>query len=191
MKCTFLLLRRFSTSAFRFFRQRLNPYGFYQEQTYTVPIFIKGRIQISFESLNINSTTFNGSTLSISGSLLNSGTQEAYYGIVEAYLPSFGENVTSYIGDLPVDSPTPFALSLYIPRNAQPGSYTIYLKYVYQDSYGNVYNYAVSEPIMVYVAHVAPAKPSAYHFTGTFSLLLAIVIVLLVVLILFCAKRKK
>ncbi|MGC8600124.1 MAG: hypothetical protein ACP5LX_03575 [Nitrososphaeria archaeon] len=169
----------------------LNPYGFYQEQTYILPIFITGKIQISFESLNINSTAYNGSTVSISGSLLNSGTQEAYYGTIEAYLPSFSENVTSYIGDLPVDSPTPFALSLYIPQNAQSGSYTIYLRYVYQDSYGKIYSYQANLPITVYVTHVAPAKPSAYRFTGTFTLLLVIIAVLLLVLIIFCARKKK
>ena len=168
----------------------LNPYGFYQQQTYFFPMFVNGKIQISFASLNINSTAYNGSTVSISGSVLNSGTQEAYYGTIEAYLPNFSENVTSYIGDLPVDSPTPFALSLYIPENAQPGSYTIYLRYVYQDPYGNVYSYQANLPITVYVTHVSPAKPSEYHFNGTFALLLVIVIVLLALIIIYVRKRK-
>lgn len=169
----------------------VNPYGFYQEQTYTVPIFVSGKIQISFESLYMNSTAYNGSSLSISGSILNSGTQEAYYGTVEAYIPSFNENVTSYIGDLPVDSPTPFALSLYIPQSAQPGLYTVYLRYVYQDPYGNVYNYTVSEPILVYAAHVAPAKQSTYHAVGIFGISVIAVIVLLVALIIVCVRRRK
>ena len=169
----------------------MNPYGFFQEQSFTIPIFANGKIQISFESLNVNATAFNGSAISISGSLVNSGTQEAYYGTIEAYLPSFSENVTSYIGDLPVDSPTPFALSLYIPQNAQPGSYTLYLRYVYQDSYGNTYSYAVSTPVTVYIAHIAQTKPGTYHYTGIFSISVLAVIVLLIVLIVICARRRK
>lgn len=169
----------------------MNPYGFYQQQTYTIPIFINGKIQISFEDLNVNATAFNGSTVSLSGSLLNSGNQEAYYGTVEAYMPSFSENVTSYIGDLPVDSPTPFALSLYVPQSAQPGSYTVYLRYVYQDSYGNTYNYSVSMPITVYITHIAHTKQSAYHYTGILNISVIAVIVLLIILIIICARRKK
>ncbi|MFP3213982.1 MAG: hypothetical protein RXR18_02050 [Nitrososphaeria archaeon] len=168
----------------------LNPYGFYQQQTYLFPIFVNGKIQISFTSLNINSTAYNGSTISISGSVLNSGTQEAYYGTIEAYLPNFSENVTSYIGDLPVDSPTPFALSLYIPENAQPGLYTIYLRYVYQDPYGNVYSYQANLPITVYVTHVTPAKPNTYYFNETFALIFAIAIVLLALIVIYVRKSK-
>ncbi|MGC8569601.1 MAG: COG1361 S-layer family protein [Nitrososphaeria archaeon] len=111
----------------------VNPYEITQQQDFSFTLFAHGEVKIDFTDVTFNSTAFNGSTLYVSGTLINEGTEQAYYGTIYVFIPALNTSASSYIGDLPVDSPTPFSAYLSIPPGAKPGSYRVVVSYVYQD----------------------------------------------------------
>ncbi len=168
----------------------LNPFDIYQQESFNALLFVSGTIKISFISLTYNSSAYNGSTVTISGSVLNSGTEEAYYGSLIFYAPSFGENVSTYIGDLPVDSPTPFSVSLQVPSSTKPGLYTVYLTYAYQDPYGNFMNYTTALPLEVYIYSYHTTHPEKTYMNYIFEFLLLALILVFIVTMIICLRRK-
>lgn len=94
----------------------------------------------------------NGSRVSFSASLLNRGTRQAYYTFVyiNASDPIIVDSMDKkYIGDLPVNSLTPFSLQFDVSPKARPGRYSAEVVVEYMDSIGR--KYEVSWPIEISV----------------------------------------
>jgi hypothetical protein len=132
------------------------------------------------------SPAYNGSKLTISGSLLNQGTQQAYYSRI--YLqasPPFiaGQLSDKYIGDLPLNSLTPFSLQLGLGKRAATGTYTVNLVFEYMDVMGN--EYRLTWPVSVDVVQATQKvevgttpQPSPLNLNTMLTFALAILLIL-------------
>jgi len=130
-----------------------NSMNYTEETQLTAALFLKGLVKIYMTSLSVPATAVNGTNATISGILLNEGTSEAYYVNVGLWPCNWSQQ--QYIGSLPTDSPTPFSLSVSIPKNAQ-GTYQLYINVTYQDSLGNCYAYSYPIAISVHEQSVKP-----------------------------------
>ncbi len=142
-----------------------NSMNYTEEAQLVAPLFLKGLIKIYVTSLSSPTAAVNGTNATISGILLNEGTSEAYY--VNVGLWPYNWSQQEYIGSLPTDSPTPFSLSVSIPKDAQ-GTYQLYINVTYQDSLGNSYSY--SYPIAISVRQ----QLSRPHASKSYALIYAI-----------------
>ncbi|MDP7982437.1 MAG: NEW3 domain-containing protein [Conexivisphaerales archaeon] len=146
------------------------------QQVYLV-VLLRGEVQLNFSDVT-TSPAYNGSLATVSGTIIDTGTEEAHYVTVWV-----GSNST-YVGDLPTDSPTPFSLSFAVPANAS-GTYRQTLTVTYQNSLGQ--EHGVSIPVSVPIEIPKPkASPSGTSPT-TYAALAAVVE--LVVLAFFASRR--
>ena len=152
-----------------------------------MPIYIGGIITINISQIQVP-PAYNGSVESVSGTILNSGTEEAYYGTIYINSSALGINQSQYIGDLPTDSPTPFSFSIYVPSSARGGIYPVTLSYQYQDSLGNAYSAAYSTNMQVISGRAQTPSASSSH--GLTLLLTAIVTVIIIAAIIFVFIRR-
>ena len=150
-----------------------------QENEQVIPLFIGGMITVNFSGVQAPAA-YNGSADTISGTLINSGTEEAYYGTLYINSSQLGISQSEYIGDLPTDSPTPFSFTFSVPSNASSGSYPLQLTYIYQDSLGNQYRAAYTVYLSVLSGR---AQIQATAHTFKFLPALGITIVLIVVIV--------
>lgn len=140
------------------------------------------------------SPAYNGSKLTISGSLLNKGTQQAYYTRIylEASSPFIAGHLSDkYIGDLPLNSLTPFSLQLGLDKNTAAGTYTLNLVFEYMDVMGN--EYRLTWPISVDVVQASQRiEVSTTTQPGLFDLntMLTIALAALLILALIWGYRR-
>ncbi len=129
-----------------------NQFGASESYVDSLQLFVRGLPQVSITQVSMPAAT-NGTSETISGVLLNSGTASAYYGTIYMEIPALGVNESEYIGDLPTDSPTPFSFTFQVPSGAS-GSYPVQLVYSYLDQYGNSYTAHASATLLVLQGHV-------------------------------------
>ncbi|MGC8558180.1 MAG: COG1361 S-layer family protein [Nitrososphaeria archaeon] len=155
----------------------------------TIPVFIGGIITVNFSQVQVPSA-YNGSTDSVSGTVLNSGNEEAYYGTVYINSSQMGIEQSQYIGDLPTDSPTPFSFSFYVPSTIKGGTYPITLTYQYKDNLGNTYHVSYSVYVQV-LSGKAPTTsgPAKNNYKTTVTILLAAVIIIIIVAVYVFLRR--
>lgn len=153
----------------------------------TVPIYIGGIITINISQVQMP-LAYNGSSESVSGTILNSGTEEAYYGTIYINSSALGITQSQYIGDLPTDSPTPFSFSIYVPSSAQGGIYPVTLSYQYKDSLGNTYSAVYSTSMQVISGRAQASSAPSNH--GFVSLLTVIITVIIIAVIIFVFVRR-
>ncbi|MGC8635738.1 MAG: hypothetical protein ACP5T5_01685 [Thermoprotei archaeon] len=136
-----------------------NSMNYTEEARLTATLFLKGLIKIYVTSPSVPVTAINGTNATVSGILLNEGTSEAYY--VNVGLWPYNWSQEQYIGSLPADSPTPFSLSVSIPKNAR-GTYQLYVNITYQDALGNSYVYSYPIAISVHEQSTRPRGTMNY-----------------------------
>ncbi|WP_449462445.1 hypothetical protein PQ610_00130 [Tardisphaera miroshnichenkoae] len=149
-----------------------NSLNYTEEAQLTAPLFLKGLIKIYVTSLSAPTAAVNGTNATISGILLNEGTSEAYY--VNVGLWPYNWSQQEYIGSLPADSPTPFSLSVSIPKGAH-GTYQLYINITYQDSLGN--SYAYSYPVNISVRQQASRPHGAKNNTLIYTIAGAVIVI--------------
>lgn|GEM_PF-1183507 len=146
------------------------------QQVYLV-VLLRGEVQLNFSDVTA-SPAYNGSLATVSGTIIDTGTEEAHYVTVWV-----GSNST-YVGDLPTDSPTPFSLSFVVPANAS-GTYRQTLTVTYQNSLGQ--EHGVSIPVSVPVEIPKPKVSPSGTSPTTYAALAAVAE--LVVLAFFAGRR--
>ena len=168
-----------------------------RSEVHTLLIYLKGYTDIELVNLKISpQPAYNGSKVIISASLLNEGTQQAYYSRVkvEASYPFIivGYPEEKYIGDLPVNSPTPFSFQLYVANDAKPGSYEVNLKFKYTDTLGNKHEETWSIKIDVTTVRVTEShreQAVISPFLSYENLTIIVLVVLLVITIIWGYRR--
>lgn len=162
-----------------------------QTMQQAVPVFIGGIITVNFSQVQVPSA-YNGSTDSVSGTVLNSGNEEAYYGTVYINSPKMGIEQSQYIGDLPTDSPTPFSFSFNVPPAMKGGIYPITLTYQYKDNLGNTYHVSYSTYVQV-LSGKAPAisGPVKNNYETTATILLAAAIIVIAAVYVFLRRLRR
>jgi hypothetical protein len=161
-----------------------------QTMQQAIPVFIGGIITVNFSQVQVPSA-YNGSTDTVSGTLLNSGNEEAYYGTVYINSSKMGIEQSQYIGDLPTDSPTPFSFSFYVPPSMKGGIYPITLTYQYKDNLGNTYHVSYSTYVQVLSGKVpATSGPVKNNYETIVIALAAAAIVIAVVYVLLRRLRR-
>jgi len=152
-----------------------------------VPVFIGGIITINFSQVQVPAA-YNGSTDSVSGTLLNSGNEEAYYGTVYINSSKMGIEQSQYIGDLPTDSPTPFSFSVYVPSTTAGGIYPITFTYQYKDNLGNTYHVSYSTYMQVLSGKAIVASSPARN--NNEIILVSVITVIIIIAIVYVFLRR-
>ena len=160
-----------------------------QFSSFDYNVLLTGDIVVSFSNIATSGAAYNGTELTVSGSLLNSGTEEAYYGTLYANGQIAQPTQSTYIGDLPTDSPTPFTVSFTIPSDASTGTYKLSLLFTYQDSLGNSYNatYLLYLPV---ISGAQPVQHTPQKSNYALYALIAILVVLILVIVYLIRRRR-
>ncbi len=180
----------------------VDPEGVQRQAVLTVPIYLEGLADVSFSQVSASPSQyansaaqpsdvlFNGSMATVSGILLNTGTDEAYYGYVYVNGSIVGNAQPEYVGNLPTNSPTPFSVSFYVPPDVAPGFYTVHLAFSYQDELGNAH--AVSYQLLVQVVPAPSAQRAEYgHGSAAAYALTAVVVAVAVAVSVVAARRRR
>ncbi|MHA1974945.1 MAG: COG1361 S-layer family protein [Candidatus Hodarchaeales archaeon] len=119
-------------------------------ETYSIGLIAQGRLKVTLYDVAISSTTVTrGGTLSVSGTLLNTGNIPALFANVSVTSEDVASNSFTYLGEIEVDSPLPFTLLTTINSSAPVGTNTLTLKIFYQDDIFNVYSIVVQFQIEI------------------------------------------
>jgi hypothetical protein len=111
--------------------------GNWRKESRNLVFLVQGSIKISFQSVQASpSTTQAGGNFTVTGNLINKGSREAYYATVSIKPNVNFQSGSQYIGDIAVDTPIPFSLTVSSSRAIRNGTYPLTLVVDYEDSYG-------------------------------------------------------
>lgn len=123
-------------------KYRDNTLGQTRQETYPIGLAILGPRQIRMTVYGITVTpspVAPGSTVTITATLLNKGTINAYYANATTILSNLFIRIPEsivYVGDVPYDSPTPFSLSTRISPRAGNGTFPLTVQVTFEDDQG-------------------------------------------------------
>ncbi|MGC9191907.1 MAG: COG1361 S-layer family protein [Conexivisphaera sp.] len=169
----------------------VDPGGVQRQTVLTVPIYLEGLAAVSFSQVSVSGALYPGAPVTVSGMLLNTGTDEAYYGSLYVNGSVVQGAQPEYIGNLPTNSPTPFSASFEVSPDAAPGFHTVSLVFSYQDELGHAY--AVSYPLTVQVLSAPPAQPTGHargRPTATYALAAAAAAIVAAVAVAMAVRRR-
>ena len=104
-------------------------------QTLPVGFVVVGSVQFVLQDITVSQTA---TSITVSGSILNEGTGTAYYAQVAGGVGNGSEQgQPSYIGEVDINTPTPFTLTIPYPAPSSPRSgATISLSFTYKNNIG-------------------------------------------------------
>src|SRR5690606_18257786 len=107
-------------------------------ETFQLGAVVVGEIRISANDLAIS---YIGDTPNLAGNLLNTGNTPALFTSIELVAQE-GQSLqpatsSQYLGDLPVNSPVAFNITLALPENATGQTYPVLLRITYSDELRN------------------------------------------------------
>ncbi|BBE42850.1 CARDB domain-containing protein [Conexivisphaera calida] len=170
----------------------VDPEGVQQQTVLTVPIYLEGLADVTFSQVSTSGVLYPGASVTVSGMLLNTGTDEAYYGSLYVNGSIVQSAQPEYIGNLPTNSPTPFSASFVVPSDVVPGFYTVHVTFSYQDELGHTYT--VSYPLTVQVLSAPPVQPTRYEHrypAALYALITIAVIVVVIAAVVAVAVRRR
>lgn len=95
-----------------------NSNGAQETDSYPIGFAVASRVSIITDGVSVSSSGINSSSITVSGSLIDQGSGNAYYATVYAYMTRNGTIVSSnssYVGEVLTDSPTPFSFTVSMP----------------------------------------------------------------------------
>lgn len=161
-----------------------NSRGYTSSQEIDQLVYLRGLIEMQLTSFSAPVTAFNGSTVTVSGTLINMGTEGADY--VDVYLVPGNWSQPEYVGNIPTNSPTPFSLQINIPSSSD-GRYSFNVTITYQDDLGQRYNLTVPFSLNVVSQGVRPKGRLMpwYEYAG-----IVVLVVTLGVSLYFVSRRR-
>ena len=144
-----------------------------------------------------------GTSISVSGTLLDEGAGSAYYLTLEAKFvqQNVSSSGTTYLGEIDSNTPTPFSLTLKVPSGAGNGSALVSIIVGYQNYYGQSVNSTIASHTIAFqtsntsVIHTPPPirkyNPVRTIAALITTLLIVILIIMGVVLIVRRRNRRK
>ncbi|RLE52418.1 MAG: hypothetical protein DRJ33_03910 [Candidatus Methanomethylicota archaeon] len=135
-----------------------------KRETRKVVLVLKGSVDIVLSEYSTYPREVTpGSDFSLTATLINLGTSPAYGVNItlegEGFEPLISESV--FVGDLPINTPTPFTMALKAPSSIKPGKYTLKFKISYRDNLHEEGEAYVHVPITVQGAVPATSKAKA------------------------------
>ncbi|MFP3263665.1 MAG: hypothetical protein RXQ62_04395 [Nitrososphaeria archaeon] len=168
----------------------LGPGGAPEQASLAVPVYLTGIADVSFSQVGLAGPAYPGGQAQVSGILVNTGTDSAYYGflllsgpIVQGYQPV-------YIGNLPVNSPTPFSASFTVPPGTAPGTYPVNVTFSYQDELGQQHSASYLLAVQV-LNYSQPAAQVARRPPGTLAWILVAAVIVAAALAALAAERRR
>jgi hypothetical protein len=111
--------------------------GNWRKESRSLIFLVQGSIKISFQSVQASPSTIQaGGNFTVTGNLLNKGNREAYYATVSIKPNANFQAGSQYIGDITVNTPIPFSLTVSSSRAIRNGTYPLTIVVEYEDSYG-------------------------------------------------------
>ena len=111
--------------------------GNWRKESRSLIFLVQGSIKISFQSVQASPSTIQaGGNFTVTGNLINKGSREAYYATVSIKPNVNFQAGSQYIGDLTVNTPIPFSLTVSSSRAIRNGTYPLTIVVEYEDSYG-------------------------------------------------------
>jgi len=111
--------------------------GNWHKESRSLVFLVQGSIIVSFQSVQASPSTIQaGGNFTVTGNLINKGSREAYYATVSIKPNANFQVGSQYIGDITVDTPIPFSLTLTSNRAIRNGTYPLTVMVEYEDSYG-------------------------------------------------------
>ena len=175
--------------------------GIYRTEERNVDLTVRGIIDLSLVELTVKpEPTMSGSTITITGSILNSGSITAKAVTVNVLNTSVlsGMSSTTFIGDVDEGSQAPFSLTANLNDNLSDGVYELDVEIGYKDDRGiwqiltETVNVQVSNDASLY-SDMSDTESSS----DSMSMLpidptvLVIIIILIILLLLIMRRRRR
>jgi len=111
--------------------------GNWRKESRSLVFLVQGSIRISFQSVQASPSTIQaGGNFTVTGNLINKGNRDAYYATVSIKPDTNFQAGSQYIGDITVNTPIPFSLTVTSSRAIGNGTYPLTVVVEYEDSYG-------------------------------------------------------
>lgn len=174
-----------------------NEYGVSSTETAQVSFTLAGKILMVIQGEVI--TQSSASNLTVSGTLLNEGTVDAYYATAIGSVDGAAGNdaYSSYIGEVDVNTPVPFTVTVPYTAGSSPSNANVSIQITFQDGYGRNLTYASSMPTNLLSASQLEQQSSATQTAtvtgtrvGSGGLIILILIIIIIVLGVFAFRRR-
>ncbi|MEM0133745.1 MAG: hypothetical protein QXU18_00740 [Thermoplasmatales archaeon] len=175
-----------------------NTTGSVISRTYSVGFLALATVSLVVQGFSENAS---GSTMTVSGTLLDEGAGSAYYLTIEAAFTQ--QNVSAskmtYLGEIDSNTPTPFSLTFSLPSGVSNGSALVSIQVVYQNYYGETVNSTLLSHSIAYQTSTSQADhttPTVRHYgpvaaIGALITTLVIVVAIVVGVALIIKKRRR
>lgn len=176
----------------------VGPDGAAHSESRQVNLLVKGIPEMGIQSIKTAPTpAINGTRVTLTCTLLNTGTSTSYYTniVVTSSDPALaGLSYTRYVGDLSVDTPTPFSIPIDLPSTLAAGTYSFNMTVHYQDSYGTPSSVTLPVQIQVVQGQAPPASSATVARGGLFEsagwILLAVLAIAVVLYFVLRSRRR-
>ena len=173
----------------------------YSQETHTIGFLVRGWIDMVIYDLSVTPSLVGpGSTVTISGSLLNRGVTSAMFTnlTIKAANPLVVTSQSnSYLGQVDPNAPAPFSLSADIAPTTADGRYDITLIVYYQDDFHQnqqtsaSLSFDVSSAVTEVQTTTGPTGPIALILSYSQYLLALVILIVLVLIVRRLRKRPK
>ena len=122
--------------------QFTNQHGVSDSLSFSVSILLSSPIQLVVQSEQVSQTA---SDITVTGNILNEGQSPAYYSSVSGYLNGTSAGQSDYVGEIDVNSPVPFSVTIPYQAQDNAGVGNITLAIQYKNSLGQMTNSSSGE----------------------------------------------
>ncbi|NHJ85747.1 MAG: hypothetical protein FK734_09815 [Asgard group archaeon] len=163
---------------------------------------LQGKIVFIFLNEQVNPSSISPDEMfSISGDMINIGTTRALYASLEIENSTIFSSLSdsTYIGEIDVNVPTPYSISLKVNEHTQNGTFYLNLFFTYFDDYGEKFSFKRPITIIVGGSEDEPPIPSNsesnnssfFELIQPFILPVAVVAIAFVLLFYLIRRRSK
>ena len=122
--------------------QFTNQEGVSDTESFSVSVLLSGPIDLVIQSEQVSQTA---TGITVTGNVLNEGQSPAYYASVSGYVNGTSANESDYVGEIDVNSPTPFSVTIPYQAQSNPGVGNITVTIQYKNSLGQAANSSSEE----------------------------------------------
>jgi hypothetical protein len=169
----------------------ISPYS----ELHTVGFYVKGKIIMVMYDLFVEPEAITtGSTLTLTGNILNKGNIPALYtnaSLLPHSILLMKPESYSYLGEIEPDSPLPFTLEATVSPIAEQGRYEIMMHLDYEDKEGQVYRMEETIPFNIVVLEEKQTETSIERIMRIIEdeLIYFIIIIIMLIVILALAVK--
>lgn len=171
-------------------------------ETHTIGFYAKGQIiMIAYDFIvevepayegneRTRDSVFAGSTITVTGSLLNKGNVPAMFTnvtIIPNPILILQPESASYLGEVDPNSPAPFTLEVKISPHTKDGNHTILIKVEYQDQESKTHSFEKELTVYVFKTQVQESQSTSEKIIGIIRQNLLFVIIGIIIFIFLVA----